>query len=74
MKSMKIKYRHISDPSVFKEFNTHLAFVTMPSIFKGDRTQLEYDEFLLNKFKEDKNRGVILEYRIVDDDCVKEES
>ena len=46
----------------------------MPSIFKGDRTQLEYDEFLLNKFKEDKNRGVILEYRIVDDDCVKEES
>ena len=51
MNSMKIKYRHISDPSVFKEFNTHLAFVTMPSIFKGDRTQLEYDEFLLNKFK-----------------------
>lgn len=71
---MKIKYRHISDPSVFKEFNTHLAFVTMPSIFKGDRTQLEYDEFLLNKFKEDKNRGVILEYCIVDDKCIEEES
>ena len=64
---MKIKYRHISDPSVFKEFNTHLAFVTMPSIFKGDRTQLKYDEFTLNKFKKDKNRGVILESRIVDD-------
>lgn len=71
---MKIKYRYISDPSVFKEFNTHLAFVTMPSIFKGDRTQLEYDEFTLNKLKEDKKRGVILEYCIVDDDCVKEEN
>lgn len=67
MNSMKIKYRHISDPSVFKEFNTHIALVTMPSIFMGDRTQLEYDEFTLNKFKKDKNRGVILEYRIVDD-------
>lgn len=64
---MKIKYRHISNPSVFKEFNTHIAFVKMPSIFNGDRTQLEYDEFTLNKFKKDKNMGVILEYRIVDD-------
>lgn len=67
MNSMKIKYRHISNPSVFKEFNTHIAFVKMPSIFNGDRTQLEYDEFTLNKFKKDKNMGVILEYRIVDD-------
>lgn len=64
---MKIKYKHISDPSVLKEFNTHIAFLTMPSIFKGNRTQLEYDEFTLNKFKEDKNRGMILEYCIVDD-------
>ena len=64
---MKIKYRHISNPSVFKEFNTHIALVKMPSIFNGDRTQLEYDEFTLNKFKKDKNMGVILEYRIVDD-------
>ena len=64
---MKIKNRHISNPSVFKEFNTHIAFVKMPSIFNGDRTQLEYDEFTLNKFKKDKNMGVILEYRIVDD-------
>ena len=67
MNSMKIKYRHISNASVFKEFNTHIAFVKMPSIFNGDRTQLEYDEFELNNFKEDKKRGIILEYRIVDD-------
>lgn len=39
----------------------------MPNIFKGNKTQLEYDEFMLNKFKEDKKRGVILEYCIVDD-------
>lgn len=67
LNSVKIKYRHISDPSVLKECNTHIEFVTMPSIFKGNKTQLEYDEFMLDKFKEDKNRGVILEYRIVDD-------
>lgn len=64
---MKIKYRHVSDPSVLKEFDTHIEFVTMPSIFKGSKTQPEYDEFILNKFKKDKNRGVILEYCIVND-------
>ena len=50
-----------------KEFDTHIEFVTMPSIFKGSKTQPEYDEFILNKFKKDKNRGVILEYCIVND-------
>lgn len=64
---MKIKYRHISDPSVLKEFDTHIEFVTMPSIFKGSKTQPEYDEFELNKFKEDKKRDVILEYYVVND-------
>ena len=64
---MKIKYRHVSDPSVLKEFDNHIAFVRMPNIFKGNRTQLEYDAFMLNKFEEDKKRGVLLEYCIVDD-------
>lgn len=64
---MKIKYRHISDTSVLKEFDTHIAFVRTPNIFNGNKTQLEYDEFTLNKFKKDKKRGVILEYYIVDD-------
>lgn len=67
MNSMKIKYRHISDPSVLKECNTHIEFVTMPSIFKGNKTQLEYDAFMLNKFEEDKKMEVLLEYCIVND-------
>ena len=64
---MKIKYRHVSDPSVLKEFNTHIEFVIMPNIFKGNRTQLKYDEFMLNKLERDKKRGIVLEYCIVDD-------
>lgn len=64
---MKIKYRHVSNPSVWKEFDTLIELVTMPSIFKGNKTQPEYDEFMLNKLKEDKKRGVILEYCIVDE-------
>ena len=64
---MRIKYKHVSDPSVFKEFDTHIEFVTMPNIFKGNKTQLEYDEFMLNKFERDKKRGTVLEYYIVDD-------
>ena len=59
---MKIKYRHVSNPSVFKEFDTHIEFSTIPNIFKGNRTQLEYDEFMLNKFEKDKKRGIVLEY------------
>lgn len=73
-KGVRIKYRHISNPSVFKEFNTHIAFVRMPNIFKGNRSQLEYDAFTLNKLKEDKKRGIILEYRIVDDKCIEEKN
>lgn len=64
---MRIKYRHVSDPSVLKELNTHIEFATMPNIFKGNRTQLKYDEFMLNKFERDKKREIVLEYYIVDD-------
>lgn len=64
---MKIKYRHVSDPSVFKEFDIHIAFVKTPNIFKGNKTQLEYDEFTLNLLERDKKRGIVLEYCVVDD-------
>lgn len=64
---MRIKYRHVSDPSVLKELNTHIEFATKPNIFKGNRTQFKYDEFMLNKFERDKKRGIVLEYYIVDD-------
>lgn len=67
VKNMKIKYRHVSDPSVFKEFDTHIEFATMPNIFKENKAQLEYDEFMLNKLEKDKKRGIILEYCIVND-------
>jgi hypothetical protein len=60
---MVIKYIHISNPEVEKFYDTERAFQNPPRIYK---TQQEFDEFELKHFAEDKERGIVISYEIVD--------
>lgn len=62
-----MKYRHISAPSVLKEYDSHIAFLALPDIFRGNRTQSEFDEFERRHFERDKKKGIVLEYSIINE-------
>lgn len=59
---MKIKYIHISDPTIEKIHDTEKAFKNTPRVF---RTQGEFDAFELQLFERDKESGIILSYEIL---------
>lgn len=61
---MKIKYVHMSDPTIPKLYDTEEVFnnPNNPYVFT---TQQELDAFELRHFAEDKERGIILAYEII---------
>ena len=63
---MLIKYIHISDPTTEKFYDTERVFKNPnnPRVFK---TQEEFDAFELRHFAEDKERGVIISYEIMEE-------
>lgn len=61
---MLIKYIHASEPTKEKVFDTVKALKNNPFI---QQTQKEFDEFELKHFEEDKQRGIIIDYQIIED-------
>lgn len=57
---MLIKYIHVSEPEREKTYDTEKSLKNNPFI---DKTQKEFDEWELEKFKTDKN---ILFYEVVE--------
>ena len=60
---MLIKYIHWSEPEMEKIHDTTLALKNNPFITKS---QKEFDDFTLQKLAEDKERGIIISYEVVD--------
>ena len=63
---MIVKYIHIDNPEEERIFDSVKAFCNMPFYFKEGQTQEDFDKFERNHFAEDKKRGVILSYTIVE--------
>lgn len=73
---MKIQYRHCSEPDTVKIHDTDQSFDRNP--FTGrkalvnpglavDTTKEEWDQFVLDRMKEDQKKGYILEYTVLKD-------
>ena len=67
---MKIEYVHASDEKKEKTINTETQYVFDKNFAKclgvtDDRTQEEYDKWLLQKLEEQKKKGIIKSYKIV---------
>ena len=65
---MKIKYVHISDPETEKVHDTEKAMrnnMGMIRAFGGTPSQEVWDGFELDKFKQDKEKGLILWYEVL---------
>lgn len=60
---MKIKYIHVSDPTIEKIHDTEQAFKNPPRVF---RTQEEFDAHTLKLFERDKEKGIILSYEVME--------
>ena len=58
---MKIKYIHVSDPTIEKIHDTEKTFKNIPRVF---RTQGEFDAFELQLFERDKESGIVLSYEV----------
>lgn len=63
---MIVKYIHIDNPEEERIFDSVKAFRNMPFYFKEGQTQEGFDEFEKTHFAEDKKRGIILSYAIVE--------
>ena len=61
---MKIKYTHIAEPNKVKTLDTVLTLKNNPFI---TATQAEHDKFELRKFKEDKEKGLIMSYEVIEE-------
>jgi hypothetical protein len=61
---MKIKYIHVSDPTIEKIHDTEKSFKSTPRVF---RTQGEFDAFTLQLFERDKENGIVLSYEVIDE-------
>ena len=59
---MKVKYVHFSEPDKEKVHDTEIVLKKNRFITK---TQIDFDEFTLKKFKADKEKGYILSYEIL---------
>lgn len=59
---MKIKYIHVSDPTIEKIHDTEKTFKNTPRVF---RSQGEFDAFELQLFKRDKESGIVLSYEVL---------
>ena len=59
---MIIKYIHASEPEREKIHDTTLVLKNNPFISKN---QKEFDDFTLQKFAEDKERGIIISYEVI---------
>ena len=65
---MKIKYKHVSDPNVEKVHDTEKSLEGCYGVLRlggGIPSIDEWDQFTLDKFEEDKQRGIILSYEVV---------
>lgn len=72
---MKIKYIHSSEPEKTKIHDTvrslkNNPFITVTnfrSIITEPPSQDEWDKFELSKFQEDKNKGLIVDYEVIEE-------
>ncbi len=64
---MRIKYVWHDEPNNEKEFDTIEQFYSIPFIFRKilDKTQEEYEEFILKRLEENVQSGLVLRYEIV---------
>ena len=60
---MLIKYIHASEPETEKIHDTELVLKNNPFI---TQSQKEFDDFTLRHLAEDKERGIIISYEVVD--------
>lgn len=63
---MLVSYVHIENPKEWRNFDTEKAYKNCPLIFRGDRTQKEYDNDQLKKLASDKEKGIILDYFVLE--------
>ena len=69
---MLIEYVHKSEPTKTKTHDTEKAYKNMqfaihdPDTKLYKKTQLEFDNITLDSFKRDKERGIILYYKILE--------
>ena len=65
---MKVKYRHISDQNTEKMYDTKKAYRKCPSILSlsisDGKTLDDWNRQELERFRKDKERGVVLDYRV----------
>ncbi len=67
---MKIKYIHISDPEAERVHDTERAMrnnMGMIRAFGGNPSQEVWDRFELEKFEQDKEKGLILRYEVLEE-------
>ena len=70
---MKIKYIHFSEPQKEKIFNTQQAYKNMQFAINDTNTKLykksqkEFDKMYQEIFAEDKEKGVVLSYEIIEE-------
>lgn len=70
---MKVRYRHASDPKKEKIFDTEQAYKNMmwavmdPNTKLYGKTQEQFNELYKETFERDKQKGVVLEYEIIED-------
>lgn len=69
---MKIKYKHIKDPEIEKicDSEQHLLFCEnfrRSFGFDCGETHEHHDKWLLEKFKKDKEKGIILSYEVIEE-------
>lgn len=70
---MKVRYIHASNKKLIKIHDTKKAYANMgfaicdPSSKLYNKTQEEFDELYKKIFEEDKRKGVILEYEILEE-------
>lgn len=65
---MKIKYVHISDPEAERVHDTEKAMrnnMGMIRAFGGNPSQEVWDRFELDKFEQDKEKGLVLWYEVL---------
>ena len=70
---MKVKYRYASDPKKVKIHDTEKAYQNMmfaildPCTKLYKKTQEEFDEMYKEIFEKDKQKGVVIEYEIIEE-------
>lgn len=66
---MVIKYRHCSEPEREKMYDTKLAFKQMFHLLEDSRRDYEtFKNDELQHFADDKARGTVLDYEVVEED------